>query len=132
MDAVMCIERASGHVPMDVSRENCGWDVESRVMREDGIEDLLFIESKGVAADADTVILTRNEICKAMGNPHNYIVAISRPNNDGVETSYVHADFGDVYNEMMSMYPLKIDKLIESANNVATYFIKDGVCTKRS
>ena len=133
MNAVMVIERFLGHVPYDVSRDNVGWDVESRVANpEDGTEDLLFIESKGVREDADTVTLTANEVLKAAGNRERFVLAITRPHGDATETTYLYDSIRDDYNQALDCYPMKIAELIKRADEIATYDIKDGICTRRS
>lgn len=58
MEAVMVAEREAGHAPEDVSKENRGYDIESR--GADG--GLRFIEVKGRAAGARDIILTHNEV----------------------------------------------------------------------
>lgn len=133
MHAVMAIEKHLHHVPIDVSRDNVGWDVESRVPNADGSEDLLFIESKGVRADADTVYLSRNEVLKAAGNQDRFVLAITRPSGDGTETTYlIGAIVDDDINQKLTKYPFQIKSLIESAREVAVYDIEDGTCTRRS
>lgn len=133
MGAVMAIERSLGHVPTDVSRQNVGWDVESRVPNADGTEDLLFIESKGVRHDADSVYLSNNEVHKAAGNLDSFILAITRPEGDCCVTTYLRgAITEDDINPKLGEYPFHIDKLAESAIEVATYDVKDGTCTRRS
>ena len=54
MDAVMAAERAMGHEPADVSRDNVGYDILSRT--PDGLR---FVEVKGRAEGATTVTVTR-------------------------------------------------------------------------
>lgn len=133
MNAVMAIERFLGHAPVDVSRENVGWDVESSVTdSEDGTESLLFIESKGVRADADTVTLTANEVLKAAGNRDRFVLAITRPREGGTETTYLRGSIQDDYNKALDCYPMKIAELVARAEDIQTYDIKDGTCTRRS
>lgn len=133
MNAVMAIERFLGHAPVDVSRENVGWDVESNVTdSEDGTESLLFIESKGVRADADTVTLTANEVLKAAGNRDRFVLAITRPREGGTETTYLRGSIQDDYNKALDCYPMKIAELVARAEDIQTYDIKDGTCTRRS
>lgn len=133
MRAVMAIERSLGHIPTDVSRDNVGWDVESRVPCEDGTEDLLFIESKGVKSDASTVYLSNNEVHKAAGNRERFVLAITRPDGEATVTTYLTGSITDEdINSKLVEYPFQIDRLTESASNVAVYEVKDGVCTRRS
>ncbi len=62
MKTVMAFESSQGFQPRDVSRENRGYDIESR---DPNIGNLRFIEVKGRAAGAETVTLTRNEVLTA-------------------------------------------------------------------
>ena len=67
MEAVMAFERAQGFEPRDVSKENRGYDVESRYPENHARKgQLRFIEVKGRIADADTVTVTKNEILTAL------------------------------------------------------------------
>jgi hypothetical protein len=72
MGAVMAFERAAGRTPVDVSKENRGWDVESA----DGTGRLRFIEVKGRRPDADTVCVSRNEWLTAMNKRGDFYLAI--------------------------------------------------------
>jgi hypothetical protein len=73
MEAVLEAERSLGNDPRDVSREKCGYDVESRV---GGTGQLRFIEVKGRTVGADTICVTRNEILTALNKPEGYILAV--------------------------------------------------------
>jgi superfamily II DNA or RNA helicase len=72
MEAVMAAERAAGHAPSDISSENRGYDIESRV--PDG--GLRFIEVKGRVAGARDVILTQNEVRASLNTPQHWRLAI--------------------------------------------------------
>ncbi|MFS8640294.1 MAG: DUF3883 domain-containing protein [Symbiobacteriaceae bacterium] len=74
MEAVMEAERALGYEPRDVSRERCGYDIESRIPAQPGR--LRFIEVKGRVAGARTVTVTKNEILTALNKPDDYILAL--------------------------------------------------------
>lgn len=82
MAAVIAAETALGHLPRDVSAEKKGWDVESRDGRTGHLR---FIEVKGRHEDADTVILTKNEVLAALNSPEAFILAIVR-----IAVGYVH------------------------------------------
>jgi hypothetical protein len=79
MEAVMALERELGREPRDVSSENLGYDVESKVP-ENGR--LLFIEVKGRAAGATTVTITKNEILTALNKPDDFILAVVEVGGD--------------------------------------------------
>lgn len=82
MTAVFAAETALGHIPRDVSAEKKGWDVESKDGRTGHLR---FIEVKGRHEDADTVILTKNEVLAALNSPDAFILAIVR-----IAAGYVH------------------------------------------
>ncbi|KUH59397.1 hypothetical protein AUL39_03515 [Tractidigestivibacter scatoligenes] len=132
MDAVMSIERSLGHDPTDVSRQNFGWDVESVVPREDGTEDILFIESKGVCEDADTVTLSANEVLKAAGNQESFVLAVTRPHGSGSTTTYYWGAIRNDYNRALDSYPFKIAEIERRAERHETYVTEGSTCTRRS
>src|SRR5204863_1114223 len=68
MSAVVAAEKALGFDPRDVSSENCGYDVESRIT---GSGKLRFIEVKGRIQGAKDVTITRNEILTAFNKPED-------------------------------------------------------------
>jgi superfamily II DNA or RNA helicase len=72
MEAVMAAEAAAGRRPLDISKENRGYDIESR--SEDG--SLRFIEVKGRVAGAREVILTQNEVRASLNTPVHWWLAI--------------------------------------------------------
>jgi superfamily II DNA or RNA helicase len=73
MRAVMAAERQLGFEPADVSAQNVGYDVESRVP---GTGRLRFLEVKGRIAGATTVTITKNEILTAFNKPDDFILAL--------------------------------------------------------
>jgi len=73
MEAVAEAERALGIEPQDVSKENRGYDIESRDPDGGGLR---FIEVKGRAAGSDTVTVTRNEILYSLNKPEDFILAM--------------------------------------------------------
>jgi superfamily II DNA or RNA helicase len=97
MAAVMAAERRLGFEPADVSAENRGYDVESRIT---GTGKLRFLEVKGRAAGADSVTITRNEIMTALNKPDDFILAIvtvdlsaGQPGGDAADPRYVRQPF---------------------------------------
>ena len=92
MRAVMEQERRLGFLPVDVSAEKCGYDIESRIP---GSGRLRFIEVKGRAAGADTVIITKNEILTALNKPDDYILALVEVSGDAASSlRYIRKPFG--------------------------------------
>lgn len=73
MEAVMSAEQALGFEPRDVSADNCGYDIESRIPRTG---QLRFIEVKGRISGASTVTVTKNEILTALNKPDSFILAL--------------------------------------------------------
>ncbi len=77
MEAVIAFERAQGFEPRDVSRENRGYDIESRYPSNHVKSgQLRFIEVKGRVAGAETVSVTKNEILTALNKPDDFILAL--------------------------------------------------------
>lgn len=77
MDAVMAAERAAGRIPIDVSAEKVGYDIESR---DPATGEPRFIEVKGRHDDAEVVIVTRNEILTALNAGDRFWLALVRVN----------------------------------------------------
>jgi superfamily II DNA or RNA helicase len=77
MDAVIAAEIAAGNAPRDISKENRGYDIESR-----GIDGgLRFIEVKGRVAGARDIILTQNEVRAALNAPAHWWLAVVEVDN---------------------------------------------------
>lgn len=72
MDTVMAVERLLGNTPQDVAAEKVGYDIVSTTPT--GKQ--RFIEVKGRIADADEVILTRNEIMVALNKGVDWLLAL--------------------------------------------------------
>jgi hypothetical protein len=90
MQAVIAAERNLGYEPSDVSAENRGYDVESRIPNTGKLR---FLEVKGRAVGADIVTITRNEIMTALNKPDDFILAIATVNGDIAEPLYVRVPF---------------------------------------
>jgi hypothetical protein len=90
MDAVMRAERQLGFEPSDVSAENRGYDIESRIV---GTGRLRFLEVKGRTMGAGTLTITRNEIMTAMNKPDGFILAIVTVEGDKPDARYVRQPF---------------------------------------
>ena len=72
LEAVMGIERALGHDPVEMPSNNKGYDIESK--GKDGL--LWFIEVKGRIAGADTFTITRSEIGVGRNKPDQHLLAL--------------------------------------------------------
>ena len=90
MEAVMRFERELGNEPRDVSKDNLGYDIESRSPQTGH---LLFIEVKGRANGADTVTVTRNEMLTALNKPDEWRLAIVLVDGDACKPLYVERPF---------------------------------------
>jgi hypothetical protein len=72
METVITIEREFNNTPVDVSRENLGYDIESKT-----VDRLLrFIEVKGRQAGKKDVTVTHNEMRTASNSPDKCILAV--------------------------------------------------------
>jgi SNF2 family DNA or RNA helicase len=90
MQAVLDAERKLGYDPRDVSTENRGYDIESRIP---GTGKLRFIEAKGRVSGAGSVTITKNEILTALNKPEDFILAIGVIDGDNVELRYLRRPF---------------------------------------
>jgi superfamily II DNA or RNA helicase len=90
LDAVLASEHGLGFVPLDVSDEKCGYDIESRIP---GTGKLRFIEVKGRAKGAETVTITKNEILTALNKPEDFILAVVEVDGDQAIPRYVRSPF---------------------------------------
>jgi superfamily II DNA or RNA helicase len=92
MQSVMAAERAAGRVPVDVSAQKVGYDIESRHPKTDEVR---FIEVKGRHEDAEEIIVTRNEILTALNAGDRFWLALVRvANGDATEPHYMQQPFG--------------------------------------
>lgn len=89
MQIVMQIERELKNSPVDVSKKNCGYDIES----ETPTGQLKFIEVKGRIFSADTVTVSKNEIITALNSPENFILAIVIVENKSAHVFYLQKPF---------------------------------------
>ena len=89
MNAVLAEENRLGFEPIDVSRENRGYDIESKA----GKGRLRFIEVKGRIAGATTVTVTKNEILTALNKPDEFILALVEVDGDSTTPRYVRTPF---------------------------------------
>lgn len=91
MESVIEAERSLGFEPRDVSQENRGYDIESRIP---GTGKLRFIEVKGRTVGAKTVTITRNEILTALNKPDDFVLALVQVDGDSARPPrYVRRPF---------------------------------------
>jgi hypothetical protein len=72
METVITIERELNNTPVDVSKDNLGYDIESKTIDRC----LRFIEVKGRQADKKEVTVTHNEMRIASNSPEKCILAV--------------------------------------------------------
>lgn len=115
MLAVMEAERGLGFEPRDVSGENCGYDIESRVP---GAGRLRFIEVKGRRVEARTVTITKNEILTGLNKPDDFILALVEVDGDvAAEPRYVRRPFQREPDFGVTSVNYDIGELLERAGN---------------
>ncbi len=90
MQTVMDLERNLGYVPRDVSKDNCGYDIESKIP---GTGQLRFIEVKGRVAGAKTVTITKNEILTSLNKPDEFILVIVEVDGETMKPHYIRQPF---------------------------------------
>jgi len=90
METIMAEERRLGFEPRDVSGDNCGYDIESRVGKNGKLR---FIEVKGRRAGANTITVTKNEILTALNKPEDFILAIVEVDGTRTDIHYIRTPF---------------------------------------
>ncbi|MDO8432082.1 MAG: helicase-related protein [Candidatus Binatus sp.] len=112
MEAVLAAERRLGFEPQDVSKSNCGYDIESRIP---GQGRLRFIEVKGRATGATTVTVTKNEILTGLNKPDEFILAVVEVDGDAATPHYVRCPFQREPDFGVTSVNYKLDELIARA-----------------
>jgi superfamily II DNA or RNA helicase len=90
MRAVMDVEKRLGFQPQDVSSENCGYDIESKIP---GTGLLRFIEVKGRVVGAQSIVVTKNEILTCLNKPEEFVLAIVEVDGDNTNSRYIRHPF---------------------------------------
>jgi superfamily II DNA or RNA helicase len=88
MAHVMKVEAEAGRQPRDVSKDNRGWDIESR---EPG-GTLRFIEVKGRKVGAETVCVTKNELLTCLNKREQFYLAVVVVDGDEVVDYWAASD----------------------------------------
>lgn len=122
MEAVMALERSLGFAPRDVSKENRGYDVESRYpANHERKGQLRFIEVKGRVVGADTVTVTKNEILTALNKPEDYILALVFVGTNGAEEPrYLKKPFEQEPDFATASVNFKVKELLGRAERPST------------
>jgi hypothetical protein len=90
MNAVIEAEKQLKHTVKDVSREKCGWDITATTPAGES----RHIEVKGRYIDADTVVVTANEVLEALNQGSKFFLAIVQVEGDRVTgPHYIRAPF---------------------------------------
>jgi len=79
VEAVLETERRLGRMPVEMPRNNPGFDIRSKDPRTG---DIWFIEVKGRIKGSDVVTVTRNEILTALNKPDRFILALVEVGED--------------------------------------------------
>lgn len=118
MQAVMQTEISLGFICQDVSLDNCGYDIESSPPVENK-GNLRLIEVKGLSAEKDTVIVTKNEVNTAMN--------ILEGNNSGIAKSIYILALAQVSGGSLSLTYIQnpFSQKVEDALNSGIYSIKE-------
>lgn len=91
VEAVMETERRLGRIPVEMPRNNPGYDIRSK---DPETGDLWFIEVKGRVKGADVVTVTKNEILTALNKPDRFILALVEvAEDDSTQVRYLRHPF---------------------------------------
>ena len=120
MKAVMQLERRLGYIPKDVSKDNCGYDIESVIpenMRDTNSPAIRCIEVKGRSILHDeSVTVTRNEILTALNVPESFILALVIVDGDKTTVTYCKNVFTKAIEDATESVNLQIKKLLSQAD----------------
>ena len=96
MQAVIQAEQARGCTCIDVSDQNCGWDITSIPPRaaDGSTPPDRHIEVKGRAAGQTTVTVSHNEICAALNQQDKFWLALVFVDGTAIDgPHYIHKPF---------------------------------------
>jgi SNF2 family DNA or RNA helicase len=114
MEKVIQFEREQGFQPRDVSKENRGYDIESRDPNSDRLR---FLEVKGRVKGAETVTVTKNEILTGLNRPDAYILAVVFVEGGAAETPlYLHRPFSQEPEFGAASVTLKLAEILGRVN----------------
>ena len=121
MQAVMDAERALGHAVIDVSAQQCGWDVTSIPPVRDGtLPPSRHIEVKGRARGQTTITVTRNEILYGLNQAEKFILAIVLVDGDRYDGPfYVRNPFTQEPDWAVTSLNLDLNQLLAHAEQPA-------------
>ena len=119
MTAVMEIERRLGFDPIDVSKQNLGYDIESKVPKELQKGNHMFrcIEVKGRSLEHEgTVTISRNEIMTALNIPEQYILALVTVGGGKTTTTYCNQMFTKEPEYATTGWNMDTNRLLKQSN----------------
>lgn len=90
IEAVLAAERRLGRDPVEMRRNNPGYDIRSRAAKGE----LLFIEVKGRVCGATEFTITKNEILTSLNKPDHFILALVQvAEDDETDLRYLRKPF---------------------------------------
>lgn len=110
MNIVMNIEKRLGYVPNDVSSEKRGYDIEST---KQGTSERRNIEVKGISAPAESVTVSRNEICSGLNSPEEFILALVEIDGREAHTVYLQNTFNNAPDFAVASVNFNIKNLLK-------------------
>jgi SNF2 family DNA or RNA helicase len=116
MNRVLKIERELGFTPIDRTKENLGYDIESSIPTElrSGSNCLRFIEVKGRRTGAGQVTVSKNEILTCLNKPNEFILAIVEVDGTKTHTVYLKKPFVESVDFTVNSVNYDIAKLKET------------------
>lgn len=94
IEIIMNIEKSLGNTPVDRRKDNCGYDVESKIPDPENHErSLRMIELKTRQEGAETITISRNEIATCIDAGESWILAIVFIDGDEHRVYYVQHPF---------------------------------------
>ncbi len=120
MTKVSEIESAKGNKAIDVSADNCGWDITSRPpLLGDLLPDDLHIEVKGRQYGQTTVTVSRNEVITGLNQGDRYVLAVALVDGSSVrELYYVKAPFSSEPDWAEASKNLDLTRLLSKAERI--------------
>lgn len=120
MNAVTEVETDRGRVAIDVSKDNCGWDITSRYgVYGVSIPDDTHIEVKGRKLGQSTITVSRNEVITGLNQGDNYVLAIALIADDAVkELYYLKSPFSSEPDWAEASKNLDLSRILEKAERI--------------
>lgn len=119
MQAVMDYEKSLGCEVMDVSSNNCGWDITSIPPMKDGrLPETRHIEVKGRVKGQSTLTVTRNEVLYGLNQSNKFVLAVVIVDGEEIEGPYyINKPFSHEPDWAVTSINLDINELLKKAIN---------------